>query len=208
MWIFNATLENKDCRVWLILNSEFFVRSLTLHWALSSPGNTYIWYTRAYNAWKGTEFDFLDTERQWQCESEDAELAWSNIRSWHCTVLRMQSFWRRRLPAHAQSDPWPSLKQNVITSDMSSTLCATVSLSFLPALSCCPSPVILERHQQHFIPAEPSSLSSSAAHLPKSPCKGGSKPNMTIQYESSFFCFQKTFLNFFLLLQILMFQCN
>lgn len=89
----------------------------------------------------------------------------SYIRSWYRTVYRIQSFWHRKLPAHARSDPWPLLKQNVISPDMSSTLCATVSLSFLPALSCCPSPVILERHQWQITPAEPSRLSSWAPKL-------------------------------------------
>ena len=89
----------------------------------------------------------------------------SYIRSWHHTVLGIQSFWHRKLPAHARPDPWPLLKQNVISPDMSSALCATASLSFLPALSCCPSPAILERHQRQITPAEPSSLSSWAPKL-------------------------------------------
>lgn len=43
---------------------------------------------------------------------------------------------------------WPLalLKQNVISTDTSSILCATASLSLLPALSCCPSPAVLEKH--------------------------------------------------------------
>lgn len=70
---------------------------------------------------------------------------------------------------HSQSDPWPFLKQNVITTDMSSTLCATECLSFLPALGFCLSSVVLEKLQQQFTPAEPSRLSSSAAYWPNSP---------------------------------------
>lgn len=99
-----------------------------------------------------------------KCESEAAEITQSNVKGWHCTVLEIQSFWRRKLPAHAPSDPRPSLKQNVITTDMSSTLSATETLSFLPALSCFPSSVVLERHQRQITPAERSSLSSSAAY--------------------------------------------
>lgn len=167
-----------------LIYAEVLILSLKSDFALSSwvlsPGNTCICYTSAYSRHNAYWIGVSNIELQWQCESEAVEQARSNTRRWHCTVLGIQSVWRRELPAHAQSDLWPFLKQNVITTDMSSTLCATASLSFLPALSCCPSSVVLEKHQQQITPAEPSSLSSSAAYLPNSPCKGDSKPNTTV----------------------------
>lgn len=97
-----------------------------------------------------------------------------------CRVCGIQSVWHRELSAHAQSDLWPLLKQNVITTGMSSPLCGTVVLSVLPALSCCPSAEVLERHQQQIIPAEPSTLCSWAgeqliwSELKTQQCKGQS----------------------------------
>lgn len=122
---------------------------------------------------------FWDIENRWQCVSEAIQWTQSNIRSCQCTLLEIQALWSRKLPAHAQSDPRLFPKQNVISTDMSSTLSATETLSILPALSCCPSSVVLEKHQQQINCAEPSSLSSSAAYLPNNPCKGSHNPTIS-----------------------------
>lgn len=125
----------------MFIFAEIFILFPKSDFALSAQGNLQgILVSERNSIWFG------DIEKQWACESEAVELTQNNIRSWHCTVLGIQSFWRRKLLAHAQSDPWPFLKQNVITTDMSSTLSATETLSSLPALSCCPSSVILEKH--------------------------------------------------------------
>lgn len=104
---------------------------------------------------------FSNIDKLWQCESKAAEVAQSTTGENGI----VQSVWCRKLAAHAQPDLWPFLKQNVITTDMSSTLCATASLFSRPALSCCPSSVVLERHQQQITRAEAPSLHRSAAYL-------------------------------------------
>lgn len=84
---------------------------------LSFPGNTRICCTSAYNICNQRELNLII--RYWEAVTMGKLRLRSYIRSWHRTVLEIQSFWHRKLPAHARPDPWPLLKQNVIIPDMS-----------------------------------------------------------------------------------------
>lgn len=94
--------------------------------------------------------------RQWKTRGRMKERLQS-----HCSVLVIQAFWHRMLPAHALSDPRFFLQQHVMTSDMSSTLPARETLSSLLAQSCWPSSFILENHQHQIFTAEPKSFQLS-----------------------------------------------
>lgn len=67
-------------------------------------------------------------------------------------------FLAQETAARAQSDPWLCPQQRVMTTDMSSTLCATETLSVLPALSCWPSRVSLKMLELQISPPEPESV--------------------------------------------------
>lgn len=60
--------------------------------------------------------------------------------------------------ARALSDPRLCPQQRVMTTDMSSTLSATETLSLLPALSCRPSRVGLKKLELQISPTEPESV--------------------------------------------------